>query len=177
MKHKKLYTLFALTFMATSLSGCSGVRDRLGLDKESPDEFSVITRAPLEIPPTLNAALPTPNLGTPRPQEQTTINQAQEAVFGNAQTATNNISTGENTLLNKANATNTDPNIRAQVNKDTQELADRNEAVADKILNLSGKNKTPSATVVDAKQELERIQQKLKDSEIVTGDDTPYIEE
>ena len=33
------------------LNGCSNVRDVLGQNKKSPDEFAVLARAPLRVPP------------------------------------------------------------------------------------------------------------------------------
>ena len=36
------------------LGGCTGVKDKLGLAKQSPDEFMVMSRAPLSLPPDYN---------------------------------------------------------------------------------------------------------------------------
>jgi hypothetical protein len=51
------------------LAGCSGagVSRDLGLTRDSPDEFTVTTRAPLSIP--TDFTLPRPQPGAPRPQE------------------------------------------------------------------------------------------------------------
>ena len=80
MNKAQYITLCGLVFSSFALSGCSSVRDVAGLDKESPDEFSVMTRAPLEMPS--GNALPPPDLGAMRPQEKATIQQAQQAVLG-----------------------------------------------------------------------------------------------
>ncbi len=43
------FSLIAAVIMA--LSACSGVKKQLGLTKQSPDEFKVVARAPLSLPP------------------------------------------------------------------------------------------------------------------------------
>ena len=177
MKNNTYYWLSLLILIALPLGGCSGnVREQLGLEKDKPDEFAVLTRAPLEMPSTLT--LPPPNLGAPRPQESTTIAEAKEAVFGKEAEKTENVSsTGEDVLLQKAGSQSIEPNIRAKVNKETAELVDRNKPVAEKLLNITGNNDVPSATIVDAKKELERLQQNKKEGKPVTEGDTPIIEE
>lgn len=172
---KSVTFLFALLAFILPLSACSSVKENLGLEKDSPDEFAVITRAPLEIPSKL--ALPPPNLGAPRPQEVTTIKQAKEAVFGEHKTAENSSSQAESVLLEKAGGTQAEPNIRATVNNETAEMKDRNKAVADKLLNLTSSDEKSSATIVDSKKELERIQQNKQEGKSITEGETPYIED
>ncbi len=73
--------------------GCSNVKETLGLTKQSPDEFKVVSRAPLSMPPDYNLRPPTP--GAPRPQEGTPRDQAQQAVLGIAPDAIPPIGEGE----------------------------------------------------------------------------------
>ncbi len=49
---KKICLLLCLA--AGVLSACGGVKDKLGLAKQSPDEFMVMSRAPLSLPPDYN---------------------------------------------------------------------------------------------------------------------------
>jgi hypothetical protein len=58
------------------LSGCSDVKQIIGIDPTMPDEFAVESRAPLTIPPDFNLRPPEP--GAPRPQEQSTEKQAEQ---------------------------------------------------------------------------------------------------
>lgn len=44
--------------LLTSLSGCSSVSSALGISKRPPDEFSVVGRAPLVVPPDFNLMPP-----------------------------------------------------------------------------------------------------------------------
>ena len=48
----------------TALAGCSGsVQESLGLGKRQPDEFQVVRRAPLVLPPDFNLRPPEPGAG------------------------------------------------------------------------------------------------------------------
>lgn len=60
------------------LSGCSGFRQAIGLDRTGPDEFAVESRAPLTIPPEFDLRPPTP--GAPRPQEVTAAERARKVI-------------------------------------------------------------------------------------------------
>jgi hypothetical protein len=71
--------LMAVAVLAVGLGGCSGIRDSLGIGKHPPDEFQVVSRAPLSMPPDFNLRPPQP--GVPRPQEGTPRDQAQSALF------------------------------------------------------------------------------------------------
>ncbi len=175
MKKNAGLSLLSLMLIASQLSGCSNIKNSLGLEKESPDEFAVITRAPLEMPSSL--ALPPPNLGAPRPQEQTTIEQAKETVFGANKVTNNATSSAEADLLAKAGTQNIEAGIRNTINKETKELQDRNKPVMKKLLNIAKSDETPSATLVDAPKELERIQNNKKEGKDITDGKTPVIEE
>lgn len=159
-----------------ALSGCSGVKDSLGLTKDSPDEFLVVKNAPLEMPPQLT--LPQPRPGAPRPQEMTPTAQAATAVFGDSKlpAATEQSST-EAALLQRAGADQADPNIRHVVEKESQDLAKRNRTVGQKLLGLGGQELEPSASVVDPKAEYERIKKNAEEGKPITEGETPSIEE
>jgi len=169
-------TIFTLSIAILALNACSNsnVRSNLGLERNAPDEFAVLTRAPLEMPSSL--ALPPPSPGKQRPQEKTTISQAKEAVFGASDTE-EAASSSENALLKKAGAHNTGDSIRSTINTETKILSERNKPVAEKLMNLGGSKVIPSATIVDAKKELERLQKNNREGKTVTDGKTPYIED
>lgn len=60
------------------MSGCSGFKQALGIERQSPDEFAVESRAPLTIPPEFSLRPPQP--GAARPQERTAAQRAREAI-------------------------------------------------------------------------------------------------
>lgn len=177
-KHmNNIHTLSLTAALAClALTGCGNVKDQLGLTHEAPDEFAVITRAPLEIPTSL--ALPPPRPGMARPQEKSPETRAKDAVFGeqyvNNTAATE--SSAEAALLSKAGQGQTDPNIRAVVDEEAAEEARSNKSVAQKLLKLGGQKTEPTANVVDAKAEAQRLQDNIKSGKPVTEGETPSIE-
>jgi len=42
------------------MTGCEGIKEQLGLNKKAPDEFTVITKAPLVMPPDFTLRPPRP---------------------------------------------------------------------------------------------------------------------
>ena len=118
---KKIALLVGLTAAALSLGACgAGTKERLGLGRNSPDEFTVLERAPLTVPPNFNLVPPTP--GAARPQEQTPKQTAQNLVLrsvSSAPTVANAAkpaaTSGQNALLQQAGAPTADANIRAKL--------------------------------------------------------------
>src|SRR4051812_36271746 len=100
----------------TVLAGCSSLRSMAGLQKKSPDEFAVTTKAPLVIPPDFNLRPPTP--GAPPTNQLDPTATAEQALFNNSdpQTVANgmrgNYSMSEKLLLAHAGAQNADPGVR-----------------------------------------------------------------
>lgn len=69
-----------LLVAAGLLAGCSEARQAMGLGKRAPDEFTVVKRAPLSLPPEYSLRPPEP--GAPRPQEPSPTAQARQQVLG-----------------------------------------------------------------------------------------------
>lgn len=164
------------------LAACSGAKETLGLTKESPDEFLIVKRAPLEMPPNFNLRPPTP--GADRPQEKSTGEEARSVIFGETGQPTqapvridaaSNVA--ENTLLNSAGAQYANKDIRAIVDQETLELSDRNETVAKKLFGIGGDKNAASATVVNSVEESERLKKNTEAGKSVTDGETPTIEQ
>jgi hypothetical protein len=66
--------------LVLGLSACSGddLSRSFGITRDTPDEFTVTTRAPLSMPPDFDLRPPRP--GAPRPQEETAPDAAQAAL-------------------------------------------------------------------------------------------------
>jgi hypothetical protein len=163
--------------------GCSGVKETLGLTKQSPDEFKVVSRAPLSMPPDYNLRPPTP--GSPRPQEGTPRDQAEQAVFQHTTLPADAIppigegeseaaqSSGESALLQSAGATGVDPNIRQLVDTETAEDAADSRTLADTL--VFWREPEPYGTVVDPAAEQKRLQENAATGQPVTEGETPTI--
>lgn len=185
MNNKRYTQNLAFVLLGACLlitSGCSGtvkdnVRNTLGLNKKAPDEFAVITRAPLEIPK--NLTLPPPTPGAQRPQEKHALDTAKEALFGNNSTALSSQSQSslEALLLENSGATDLSEDIRTLIDKETDDLSDRNKPVAAKLFNLSTGENTPSASIVDSAAEYERLKTNKTEGKDMLEGKTPMIED
>jgi len=141
----KPIALVALLTATAVISGCSTLQRSLGTGKVVPDEFRVVTTAPLTLPPEYSLRPPRP--GEPRPQELEPSAEARSALFGQDTGAS--ASAGEGALVNSAGASAVDPNIRDTVDYEGQGVVRRNEAFADRV-NEFGRN-----AEVDAARRLE----------------------
>jgi hypothetical protein len=74
--------VFALSLLcgagALLLQGCTDLKRSIGLEKVSPDEFAVESRAPLTMPPDFELRPPQP--GAARPQEKSSGQQARQTI-------------------------------------------------------------------------------------------------
>lgn len=120
--------LVALILAGVSLSGCASVTNRLA--PVVPDEFRVVTRAPLVLPPDYALRPPTP--GEPRPQELQPETAARAALLGPNSVTT--ASAGEKLLLAKTGADKTDPNIKFTVDDEFGDLAYKEKSFADTVM-------------------------------------------
>ena len=168
-------TTLALAF---GLGGCTDFRKAAGWDKAPPDEFRVVSRAPLSVPPDFGLRPPTP--GVARPQEGTTTDQARTAVTGGrspvrapAATAVSRSSQGETALLSKVGADRTDPTIRETVNREAGALADADRGFTDRL--LFWREPDPPGTVIDPEREQQRIRENQALGRAPTEGDTPII--
>ncbi|AMW34698.1 DUF3035 domain-containing protein [Haematospirillum jordaniae] len=156
------------------LSGCGGeTRRALGLDKRSPDEFAVVSRAPLTVPPDFR--LRPPEQGAPRPQELSTSDQARDAVFGGRVQARRVATTrGEGALLKLAGVDQSIPGIRSIVDRETSVFAREEKTFTDRL--VFWRDPEPTGTMVDAAAEAKRLRQNQALGKAVTEGDTPKIE-
>lgn len=172
---RKFATLTVLIAATASLGGCGDTRRALGLDKRTPDEFRVVARAPLDVPPEYGLRPPQP--GAPRPNEATPRDTARAAVFGDkAQPVQRGggRSSGENALLRAAKADQAQANIRATVNRETQQLGDADRSLVDKL--LFWRDAPPPGTVVDPAAEAQRLRENAALGKPSTDGQTPVIE-
>jgi hypothetical protein len=168
------FLLAAMTLLsAATLAGCDSAKKELGLTRSTPDEFAVVKRAPLEMPPEFTLRPPQP--GAPRPQEQATADQARTALLGTNAVQADGLTKGEAALLNNAE-TYYDPNIRSIVDYEAANTRRENEPVVKKLMNIGG-DQLPPATVVDPDAEAERLKKNAEEGRPVTEGETPVIED
>jgi hypothetical protein len=115
---------------AVGLTACQSTRKSLGMTKVTPDEFRVVTKAPLVVPP--DYALRPPAPGMPRPQELRPESAARNALLGAREAETR--TEGEKLLVAKAGADKADPLIRYVVDDEFGDVAHKEKSFADKVM-------------------------------------------
>jgi uncharacterized lipoprotein len=189
MRRSLLTLPLALALAVPALAGCSSTKEMLGLTKRSPDEFQVVSRAPLSMPPDYSLRPPTP--GAPRPQEGTTTQQAQAIVTGYSDRTTSTLqpdqipsigegeqtsteSAGEAAFLQSASLTGIDPNIRKVVDAETAADQDASQTFLDDL--IFWRKPEPYGTVVDPVAEQKRLQENQALGQPTDTGETPIIE-
>ena len=189
MRRSLLTLPLAFALAVPALAGCTNTKEMLGLTKRSPDEFQVVSRAPLSMPPDFSLRPPTP--GAPRPQEGTTTEQAQAIVTGHADRngttmspdqipsigegeATSTESAGESAFLQSASMTGIDPNIRKLVDEETTADQDASQNFLDDL--IFWRKPEPYGTVVDPVAEQKRMQENQALNQPNDTGETPIIE-
>lgn len=172
------------------LAACGDdVKQSLGLGKEAPDEFVVLSRPPLTLPPDFE--LRPPSSGSDKPAVPTTEAQARKTLLGtdtptddfslrapNVDTAVtpvtvSNAPTGATAnFLSKAGADQANPDIRQTLGGDAKspEAYDDAPTLYDRMV---GKQKSDS--IVDPQKETERLRDNQDAGKPVTEGDTPTV--
>ena len=170
--------MITLVLAAGLLAGCSGgVGKMLGLEKEAPDEFKVVSRAPLTVPTDVSLRPPDPNAR--RDNEISVREEAEQLLFDtkHKEKLTNEsrqkFRGGELALLTRADALAVDPAIRRVVDDESSALALESDTFVRKIMFWKGDE--PAGTVIDASAEAQRIQENTGLGNPVTDGDTPMI--
>ncbi|MBK1664476.1 hypothetical protein CKO38_06185 [Rhodospirillum rubrum] len=168
-------TLVAAALLAPlALSGCTNAKKSLGLDRQPPDEFKVVTRAPLAMPPDFNLRPPQP--GIARPQEVTPRDSARAALTGvETPMVAGGLSSGEQVLLAKAGADRAIPDIRTVVNRETSALSAEERTFTDRLVFWRAPEEDPG-NVVDPEAENRRLRENQSLGKPVTDGRTPTIE-
>ncbi len=161
---------------AIALSGCTDARKALGFEKAPPDEFQVVERAPLSMPPDFSLRPPAP--GTVRPQEGSVRDQARAALAGRSlgtPISTQGRSQGDLALMKKAGADQIQPDIRVVVNKETQALAEADKSFTDKLVFWRKPDGPGAGEQLDASREAQRLRENQALGRAVGDGDSPRI--
>jgi len=123
-------TAAVVLLAGAGLAGCSSASSALGMGKVTPDEFRVVAKAPLVIPPDYSLRPPKP--GEPRPQELQPESAARTALLGERQAEAR--SDGEKLLVAKAGADRADPLVRFSVDDEFGDIAHKDKSFADRVM-------------------------------------------
>jgi len=146
-----------------ALSGCSDVKHAFGLEKTIPNEFDVVSNAPLAIPPDFNLRPPRPGAAPTQGQNPTV--QAKETIFraggdkAGFEAPDNKFSAGEEDILRAAGAQNAEGDIRSVVNQEAAEAQPFNQNFVDRLLYYR-QNKEAKKALLDPVKETARLEDK-----------------
>lgn len=166
--------------VALSATSCSSLRGWMGADKAPPDEFRVVTRAPLSMPPDFGLVAPQP--GAPRPQETDVRQSARQIVVdreggraGQKQesAALQGRDPGEAAILRRAGVADTDPNIRNTINRESAKLAEADSTFVNSL--MFWRDKEEPGVIVDADKEARRLRENAALGRAATTGETPTI--
>lgn len=121
-------TLSLLGLSAAALAACSTAGPLS--NRNAPDEFAILTKPPLTVPP--DYALRPPKPGETRPEELSTTQRTQQILLGD--TSTEPPSTGELSLIAQVGALDVDPSIRAILAAENGGRAEKNVSMTNRLL-------------------------------------------
>jgi hypothetical protein len=156
---------------AALLVGCQDIREAAGVTKAPPDEFAVVTKAPLVIPPDFNLRPPKP--GAPPTNQSSATDSAEAALTGDdpatvAASLPNSYSPAEKSLLANSGGATADHGVRSQIAADTKAMSTASDSFTDTLLFRS----QPDANAghpVDADAEHDRLTAQKGDGTPVQG--------
>lgn len=175
--------------LAGGLGGCGQLRDALGQTKDAPDEFQVVARAPLSLPPNYDLRPPRP--GAPRPQERSTTDAAAERILGRSSRVTTSAtggnaptaaptapvivnSAGEAKIRQQLGLDQAQGDIRSVVDEETANYVYEARYPIDRL--LFWREEPPKGVVLDATKEKQRLQENAALGRSPTDGNTPKIE-
>lgn len=130
---KKITLLVSTGLAATLLSGCASLGG-----SSSPDEFRVVKKAPLVVPPDYSLRPPEAGQGLPFEVDPTRAGTA--SAFGSDVGA--NASSSERALVAAAGANAVSPVIREQVDWEESRVIRKSQSVSDRVMGWDGTDNT-----------------------------------
>lgn len=182
MTRRIMVSVCCIVVASVALSACGNARKTLGLEKKAPDEFAVVARAPLALPPDYSLRPPEP--GKERPQERNTADQAKAAMMGSGSggfgygagygMGGGGVTQGQAAFLKEAGADRAQSDIRQVVNRESSTLAEEETSFTDRL--IFWREAQPSGTIVNAEEEAKRLRNNQALGKSVSDGETPKIE-
>lgn len=171
------------------LSACAGgsVQNALGMGKRSPDEFAVVSRAPLILPPDYGLRPPEPGetrrgVDTPSERARASLTgQASQQPAGADQEVVSAVfderseaaSSGERALIAQATTTPADPDIRRRIAEENMQLAQVEQELFTRL--VKWRQPQSLGTAIDPVAETERLRANRAEGRPLTEGDSPVI--
>ena len=184
MSVTRVIAVAAAAALIVPLGACDSgpaLKSALGFDRKPPDEFTVVSRAPLSMPP--DYALRPPRAGALRPQETTPTEVAKNTVFRTASDSREaadppivqgSRTVGEVALLKQVGAGSADPNIRRVLASENSALLESDRGFIDTL--IFWRKADEPGIVVDPVKEAQRLRENDAEGKPTTEGETPIIE-
>ena len=210
-KMNNIFRSFSIICTVTCLSafavlvGCGGsgsLGTIIGVERKTPDEFAVVRRAPLTLPPDFSLRPPDPR--GQRQQDLQTRDSAQDAVFGTNQAssipnqsqdslaqdslaqnqpsgnvrsqANQPTSRGEQRLLELAGSEGDNSSaIRALIEQESASLAVLDEGLLENLIFWRQNTQGPESALIDPQEESRRVQESQVLGREISADPAPII--
>jgi hypothetical protein len=171
---RHLLRLVALGGMALVLVGCDSIREAAGVTKQPPDEFAVVTKAPLVMPPDYNLRPPKP--GAAPTNQYSPTESAAASLYGEnpdeiAKQIAGDYSPEEKILLATSGAAVADHAIRQQIAADAKSMEATNDDLTNKLLFQTGPD-PQAGNPLDSDAEKQRLDNKKSAQQTNTPETT-----
>ena len=175
------------TLLMLAACGRGTVQDALGMGKRSPDEFAVVSRAPLILPPDYGLRPPgsgesRPGVNTPGDRARATLTgeglqqpgaRDQEMVSAAFDEPDEAASSGERALVAQATTAPVDPEIRRRIAEENMQLAQVEQALFTRL--VKWRQPQTLAVAIDPGAETERLRANRAEGKPPTEGDSPVI--
>ena len=179
MRYMKSVATFASLLI---LAACSGndVKTTLGLDRGTPDEFRVVSRPPLSVPPEFDLQPPSDAPAIISANQLPASAQAKKLLIDNAPVTSkasgaSSGSPAESAFLHDAGVSQVDPKIRQKIAED--QFAAQQQKDDSNWWSLSADTSSKKDSLVDATKESQRIKTNDDTGQPVTTGDTPTVKQ
>lgn len=163
------YLILLVTLFVAGCGGASGVRETLGLKQKSPDEFMVLSRPALVVPPDFK--LIQPSVQSPV-RENKMREQAKEMLFNSGESnEENNQTLGESALLRKAGTNTANKDIKNILREENNENEDKKDGMIESL--IKPLNPGEEEPIIDADKEQARIDKNKAEGKTVTEGNVP----
>jgi hypothetical protein len=175
------------TLLMLAACGRGTVQDALGMGKRSPDEFAVVSRAPLILPPDYGLRPPgsgesRPGVNTPSDRARATLTGEgsqqpgapdQEVVSAAFDERGDAASSGERALVAQATTAPVDAEIRRRIAEENMQLAQVEQALFTRLVRW--RQPQSLAVAIDPAAETERLRANRAEGKPPTEGDSPVI--
>jgi len=162
----KINHIIFLSASISVLANCSGteIKENLGLKKYAPDEFMVVSRPSLTMPPSYSLVEPSEKKII---SSKSKSDEAKSLLLGKNDSYKTYISDSEKALLKKAKTSKNKQNIREVLNKEYSEYVTDKKEHKESILSKLNPFNNNNEETLDAKKEKQRITNNQKEGKSV----------